>query len=223
MFRFSLKHKLIAGAIAAISAASASAQVDVTCTSAITGGTTQNVLVPAGASCTLTDVRVLGNIEVKDFGNLLARRGSINGDVIVEMQAAARLVRGNINGGIIGLGARLVSVNGTTIAKDVIAEETANVVIGSGASIGKLEALRSGRVSMIGARVAGDVKLEENTGVITLESNSVAGNFEAYLNSGGATFNLNTVRGNMQCKENLPAPVGSGNTAASKEDQCAAL
>jgi hypothetical protein len=223
MFRISFKQKLIAGAVASIAAASASAQVDITCTGAVTGGVTQNVIVPAGSSCTLTDVRVLGNVEVKDFATLLARRGSINGDVIVEMQGAARLVRGNINGGIVGLGARLLSVNGTTIAKDVIAEDTANVVVGSGASIGKLEALRSGRVSIIGARVAGDVKFEENTGTITAEGNSVAGNFEAYLNSGGATFNMNTVRGNMQCKENLPAPTGAGNTAAIKEDQCAAL
>jgi hypothetical protein len=220
MFRISLKQKLIAGAIASLAAASASAQVDVTCVGAITGGTTQNVLVPAGASCTLTDVRVLGNVEVKDFANLIARRGSINGDVIVEMQGTARLVRGNINGSVAGLGARLVSVNGTTIAKDVIAEDTTNVVIGSGALIGKLEALRSGRVSIIGARVAGDLKFEENFGAITAEGNSVAGNFEAYLNSGGATFNMNTIRGNMQCKDNLPAPTGTGNTAAIKEDQC---
>jgi hypothetical protein len=37
------------------------------------------------------------------------------------------------------------------------------------------------------------------------------------------TFNSNTITGNMQCKENRLAPTGSGNTAAIKEDQCAAL
>ena len=31
------------------------------------------------------------------------------------------------------------------------------------------------------------------------------------------------IDGNLQCKENLPAPAGGGNTAALKEDQCAAL
>jgi hypothetical protein len=219
----SLSKNFIATAVAALGAAAASAQVDVTCTSSITGGTTQNVLVPMGASCTLTDVRVLGNVEVKDAASVIVRRGSINGDVIVELGASARLNRGNVNGSVAGFGARLVSVNGTTIAKDVLAEDTATVVIASGASIGKLEALRSGRITMSGVRVAGDVKFEENFGAIVADGNNVAGNFEAYLNSGGASFSANVIRGNMQCKENLPAPTGTGNVAAIKEDQCATL
>jgi hypothetical protein len=218
-----LKIKSIAAVVALASAGIANAQVDVTCTSSVTGGTVQNVLVPAYSSCTLTDVRVLGNVEVKEFASVITRRGSINGDLIAETGAAARLNGGNVNGNVAGFGARLLSVNGTTIAKDVLAEETATVVIATGASIGKLEALRSGRVTMSGVRVAGDVKFEENTGAIVADGNSVAGNFEAYLNSGGASFNMNVIRGNMQCKENLPAPTGAGNTAAIKEDQCAPL
>lgn len=219
----SFSKKFIALAVAALGTTVASAQVDVTCTSSITGGTTQNVLVPLGASCTLTDVRVLGNVEVKDGASVIVRRGSVNGDVIVELGASARLNRGNVNGSVAGFGARLISVSGTTIAKDVLAEDTASIVIATGASIGKLEALRSGRITMSGVRVAGDVKFEENFGAIVADGNTVAGNFEAYLNSGGAAFNANVVRGNMQCKDNLPAPAGAGNVAAIKEDQCALL
>jgi hypothetical protein len=33
----------------------------------------------------------------------------------------------------------------------------------------------------------------------------------------------NRMNGNLQCKENIPARPGSGNRAASKEDQCARL
>jgi hypothetical protein len=40
-------------------------------------------------------------------------------------------------------------------------------------------------------------------------------------NRGGLLIQDNSMLGNPQCKEYRPAPVGSGNTAASKEDQCA--
>ena len=122
-------------------APSASAQVDVTCLGAQTGVTVQNVIVPLGATCTLTDVRVLGNVEVKEMATVNIRRGSINGDLIVESGGTARLTRGSINGSVQGLGARLVNISGTTIARDIVAEETATLVVGSGASTGSIEVL----------------------------------------------------------------------------------
>jgi hypothetical protein len=222
---------LIRGAIALVAASQvvlgtasfASAQVDITCASALSNVVVQNVIVPMGAACTLTDVTVLGNIEVKENARVTTRRGSINGDVIGEAGSQVRLNRGNVNGGIIGNGARLVNINGTTIARDVTALETVSLVVASGARVGSIEVLKGGSASINNVQISGGVKFEENTGAISASGNRVAGNFEAYLNTGGATFNSNVITGNMQCKDNLPAPTGSGNTAASKEDQCAAL
>jgi hypothetical protein len=51
----------------------------------------------------------------------------------------------------------------------------------------------------------------------------VGGNLQAFANSGGVTVIGNLIKGNLQCKENLPPPVGGGNRASSKEDQCAGL
>jgi len=204
-------------------AGSAFAQVDVTCVSALSRQTVQNVIVPQGAVCSLTDMTVLGNVEVKELATVTIRRGSVNGDVIVEAGAIARLIAGRISGGVVGLGARLINVNGTSIAVDVKAEETSSLVVGNGARVGSIEVLKGGSANISGVRLTGGLKFEENRGAITASSNIVAGNFEAFLNTGRLTFNSNTITGNMQCKENLIAPVGSGNTAAIKEDQCAAL
>jgi hypothetical protein len=42
-------------------------------------------------------------------------------------------------------------------------------------------------------------------------------------NLGGALLYTNRIVGNLQCKQNQPAPDGSGNIAALKEDQCVGL
>jgi hypothetical protein len=49
------------------------------------------------------------------------------------------------------------------------------------------------------------------------------GNIQLEDNTGGITLNSNVTNGNLQCKQNQPAPVGSGNRAALKEDQCQSL
>ena len=51
----------------------------------------------------------------------------------------------------------------------------------------------------------------------------MGGSLQAFKNYGGVALNRNRIKGNLQCKENIPAPTGSGNQAASKEDQCARL
>jgi hypothetical protein len=215
----------ITGVVQAVLGASSAvhAQVDVTCTGAQANTVVQNVIVPMGATCTLTDMTVRGNVEVKENARVTIRRGSVNGDVIGEMGSTIRLARGNINGSIQGKSAALVNVAGTIIAKDITVEETASLVVNTGARVGSIEVLKGGSAVITGVQLSGGLKFEENAGAISASGNRVAGNFEAFLNTGGASFSSNTITGNMQCKDNLPAPTGSGNTAAIKEDQCAAL
>jgi hypothetical protein len=202
---------------------SAHAQVDVICTGALANTVVQNVIVPFGAACTLTDMTVLGNVEVEETARVTIRRGSVNGDVIGEQGSTVRMVRGNVNGSVQGFAARLVSIAGTTIAKDIVSDGTQNLVVNTGARTGSIEVLKGGTASISAVQIQGNLKFEENSGAVFATGNTVSGNFEAYLNTGGATFNSNAITGNMQCKENLPVPTGSGNTAAIKEDQCATL
>lgn len=210
--------QIVLGAVAPVNA-----QVDVTCVSALSNTVVQNVIVPQGATCTLTDVTVRGNIEAKETSRVTIRRGSVNGDIIGEAGSQVRLNRGNVNGSVQGKAAALVSIAGTTVAKDIVIEETATFVINTGARAGNLEVLKSGNASVTGVQISGNLKFEENYGAVSASSNRVGGNFEAFLNLGGATFNSNTIVAKMTCKDNLPAPTGSGNVAMVKEDQCAAL
>ena len=156
-------------------ASPAQAQVDVTCTGALANTVVQNVVVPQGATCTLTDMTVRGNVEVKELARLTTRRGSINGDVIVESGGIARLNRGNINGGIIGNGARLVNISGTTIAKDVVVNESVSLVIAAGARVGSVEVLKGGGASINGTTIRGNLKFEENAGAVSASGNTGVG------------------------------------------------
>jgi hypothetical protein len=40
---------------------------------------------------------------------------------------------------------------------------------------------------------------------------------------GGVSLLDKRIKGSLQCKENIPAPTGRGNRAASQEDRCARL
>jgi hypothetical protein len=214
----------VAAQLTITGAATAFAQVDITCVGSRSNQTVQNVIVPMGATFTLTGMRVLGNIEVKELARATVRTSTVSGDIIAEQGSIARLVGGSVAGEVLGLAAQSINVSGgTVIAGGILTEETAAVVVGTGTTAGNIEILKGGTATISGSRVNGSIKFEENRGRVAASSNQVAGNFEAYLNTGGAAFNSNRITGNMQCKDNLPAPTGRGNTAVSKEDQCARL
>ena len=60
-------------------------------------------------------------------------------------------------------------------------------------------------------------------GAVVASANRVGGSLQAMANRGGLTLTGNRMVGNLQCKDNLPAPVGGGNVASQKQDQCRAL
>jgi predicted aconitase with swiveling domain len=214
-------------------ASSASAQSNLDCLGAVSNITVFNVLVQPGDNCSLTNVTVLGNVEVKDAlvdpvtGEIIrtvltVSGGSIAGSVIAEAESNVSLSGGSVAGEILGKQANSVSVSGVNNPGGIIAEETAALVV-SGTTTTKIEALKGGSATITGNTINGGIKFEELIGAVSASGNSVNGNFEAYKNIGGADFTNNSSTGNMQCKENDPAPTGSGNTATSKEDQCAGL
>jgi hypothetical protein len=74
-----------------------------------------------------------------------------------------------------------------------------------------------------GTNILGNLQYEENSAPLTVRESFIRGDFQLFKNFGGALVHKNTIRQNMQCKENAPAPVGSGNRAGKREDQCSAL
>ena len=79
-------------------------------------------------------------------------------------------------------------------------------------------------VTLTSSAVGGSVQLKQGGGT-TLRSNRVKGDVQLFTNlSGTKTVSYNTIDGNLQCKENVPAPVGTGNVVGgNKEDQCRRL
>ena len=124
---------------------------------------------------------------------------------------------------VVGTGGKLtaksVSVNG-----NVQAEEALKVTITGRSMIGgSVQLVQGYEVNVTGAKVEGTILIDENTGPVTASRNRVNGDVQLFKNSGGARLVDNVIKGNLQCKENTPPPTGSGNVAASKEDQCARL
>jgi len=80
-----------------------------------------------------------------------------------------------------------------------------------------------GAITPSALRVEGSIQLVANRDAIHLTDNRVGSDVQVFENRGGAVLNGNTADGHLQCKQNTPAPTGSSNRAASKEDQCSAL
>jgi thermitase len=125
-----------------------------------------------------------------------------------------------------------VETNATLEATDVViignlqADGATLVKVFGASHIGGSIQIKQGRAAEIdSAKVNADIQLESNLGPLVVLGNEVGGNVQVFQNrEGGATISNNTIDGNLQCKENNPAPVGSGNVVkGSAEDQCASL
>ena len=128
--------------------------------------------------------------------------------------------KGNI---VVGTGASLVA-HGVSVNGNLQAEGASAISVQGFSSFGgSVQLVKGGRASIDSARINGDILFDENTGPLSASANTVGGSLQAFKNYGGVSLNRNRMKGNLQCKENIPAPTGSGNQAASKEDQCARL
>lgn len=147
----------------------------------------------------------LDNVFVPDGASCTLNRTRLNGSLVVGTGASLTATSVTVNGNIQAEGANSVVVNGSSTVGGSV-----QIVQGFSASVSR-------------ARINGDLLFDEQNGPLVAGSNTIGGNLQAFKNTGGAKFNSNRIDGNMQCKENSPAPTGRGNTAASKEDQCARL
>lgn len=145
-------------------------------------------------------------------------------NIFVPDNASCTLNRSRLNGNIVvGRGASL-QANGVRVNGSIQAEGALQVGVGPGSTVGgSIQVKQGGGASITGARVSGDIQFDENVLPLAATDNIVGGSIQVVKNSGGATLERNRINGNLQCKENDPAPVGGGNLAASKEDQCSAL
>ncbi|MGL5865191.1 MAG: hypothetical protein ACRCYX_04855 [Dermatophilaceae bacterium] len=90
---------------------------------------------------------------------------------------------------------------------------------------GNIQAEGHRLVRVYTSQVGGSVQLVQG-GTVDVRSTAIKGDAQLFSNATGRVTYLasNRVDGNLQCKDNQPAPTGSGNIVqGTKEDQCAQL
>ena len=197
---------------------------DTTCIGSLTGFH-DDVVVPEGASCTILNAQIKGNVKALPGSTLIMSGGTTVGGNIdsdkaesTQIFGAGNVVRGNIQVKEGGNGVQGVSVCGVRLPDGNIEIEKmfgGIFVGGSGcAAFGGGNILRNG-----------DIKVEENfvtaTFGLTIGQNRVD-QLQVFKNKGPGAKTVvgNTVRQNLQCKKNQAPFVGTPNTARHRQGQC---
>jgi hypothetical protein len=226
---------------------------DFRCVGVVGPITVDNVVVPRGAECMLDGTRVLGNVKTKRGGNLFMFGAAVHGNVQGKTGSTAGAVRSRIDGdyqcdGCVSQDLALSSLGGNF---QVTGADDHAFIVGSSVA-GDVEIVDSGSVEgflAVEESIFGEnVKFEKNAGEMLIHENEiggelqifennlvprfqigqftenqVGGNMQIFKNQGPSEVSGNIVGENLQCKENVPPPIGGGNVAEQKEDQCAAL
>jgi hypothetical protein len=221
------------------------------CNGLYTGTYKGNLTVSNGQSCTFTNGGVTGNLtqtggtvilQSSSFvgGNLQVSGGSLS----LSYSTLGKNVQITGGGGFsIGPG---VSIGGNLQIQNVPASPGTDQVCGTSVK-GNLQFQDSGTATQIGAgggcpgnTVSGDLTVQNNTASTTVDSNTVGGNLTDQNNTALTQIDSNTVKGNLTDQNNTAgsqvftnvvtkelrcngdtAISGGGNTAGSKQGQCA--
>ncbi len=158
---------------------------DFMCTGPVGAITVENLRVPQYAACTLNGTLVQGNIVVEANAALYALTVHVDGNIQAEFAARVNVYPGSFVGG-------------------------------------SIQIVQSGAADIFGVQIEGDLYFDDNNLFLNAAYNKIGGNLQAFQNTGGVSIISNTIDGNLQCKENFPAPTGGGNVVmGSMEDQCA--
>lgn len=187
---------------------------DYDCRSSVTGRF-KNIFVPEGATCTITNATVSGNILARDRARLFVYDTRTDGN-IDGVEAAVVHVRAGVIGGSIQVqdgqsptAAGLRVFGGTVLTQG-------NITV---------QKMTTGTISIVDARLLkGNIQVQENSTATRLEvlRNQVAQNVEVFVNSGAGAkvVSANRVSQKLSCKENTGPFTGRPNTAGDVEGQC---
>jgi hypothetical protein len=144
--------------------------------------------------------------------------------VTVPAGASCTLVGTRLTGNLeVGAGSRL-SADSVQVTGGLVSDGATSVTVSGTSSFGgSVQVQRGLAANLLGLAATGDLQIEAMQGPVVATNNRISGNAQVMANRGGVTLSTNRFGGVMQCKDNLPAPTGSGNVATLKEDQCRPL
>lgn len=150
-------------------------------------------------------------------------RGRDIDELIVPDGELCVLEGARVDGSIkVGTGSTLIAT-GVYVDGNIQSEGSALVDVATSTIEGSVQIKQGREADVFDSIIGGDLQLDDMSGFLAATDNVVGGNLQAVENTGGLLIRDNDIDGNLQCKQNRPAPVGSGNRAASKEDQCERL
>lgn len=201
----------------------ATAGSDTSCVGTLTAGTFDNVVVPAGQSCTLTNSTVKGNVKALENSALDARDNSIGGNVQGDKAENIDLHRNSIGGNV------ELKEGESSPSQALDVNMRGNKLSNGNIKVEKMRgdvfiienAVRNGNVQVFENVVIGPPGDDEE---LRVQVNRVSQDVQVFKTKGnGPKFVTgNTVGQNLQCKENDSPFTSTGNTAGKYEDQCPA-
>lgn len=224
-----------------LSGAPAYAASSTICTGALSSGTYRNIKVPAGATCTLSGVTVLGSINGLVGSSLIMSSSMVNGSVLLSSPATVGIGGPPLTGPIIGNTIRGsmtltapssdVLVSGNTIGGNVSVTGAVgpSLVVGENAPnlIGGSLNVSNNNVPfarITGNTIRGNLRgLSNYIASNSFSNNIVNGSMTYSSNVGSNGIYTNQVTGRLSCYSNSGDPFGGGNTASSKLGQCTSL
>src|SRR5229473_3525887 len=179
------------------SGASAAHAASTSCTNVLSGTITGNIVVPDGASCTLSDANVTGDVQVLQ-----------NASLTVDATQQPTTINGNIRANHC---ASALLEGGVTVTGSVQVQQCAQ---------------RSGFVGP-GVKIGGDFQCSNNGGGCQADLGDVHGFVEIRGNNASAASDISlvSVGGNLECHGNTPPPThtfGPDFVAGNLQGQCAA-
>jgi hypothetical protein len=214
------------------------------------GGVTGN-LTQTGGTVVLENSSFVKGILQTSAGTLSISNSSVSGNLQITggaLSISNSSVGGNLlitGGGTFSIGPT-VSIGGNLQIQNLPASAGTNQVCGASVQ-GILEVLNSGTVTLIGSPpgcagniVGGNLQVQNNTAATAIYNNTVGGNLTDESNTAATAIYNNTVKGNLTDQSNTAASQvfnnavtailqcsgdsaisGGGNTAKSKQGQCA--
>lgn len=228
----------LAAACAMLGAAPAATASDTVCVGVVTGAQ-DNVVVPMGASCTLQNATVQGNVLALTNATLQVNASMIRGNVQGDQTRHVLLQFSSQVGGNFHVKAGPLSNTGVTgfdinvrVGGDALIEGNRGFTFVDAAIVGgDLEIVKNfGNLEIEFNRVGGNLKVEENFVPSSMSvlgngvpiASPVSGNLQVSKNVGPGFKQvvINVVAQNLQCFDNTAPFVGGPNTARDTQGQC---
>ncbi len=203
-----------------------------TCNGAYNGTFKGSLVISKGQTCIFVAGGTTGSVT-DTGGNLVLQGATIGGSVTITSGAftigPSTTIKGNLTIASLPKSTTTNQVCGSTITSSLVFQSNgAAVLIGSGTPScagniiqGSLQvASNSAAVTMEGNKVSGSIQVQSNSGATIIDGNTVGVSLQDQSNTGATQVFTNVIANALQCQSNTSI-TGGGNTAPTKQGQCA--